>query len=250
MKRWILLIAIVLTLTGCQSSIPTEGPEGHDDKPHPIGKEREKVGFVEHVDGDTSKFKINGKVETVRYLLVDTPETRHPELGEQPLGKEASNFVKRNLEKADTITLEYDVEKRDKYGRVLAYVYADGKSVQEGLLKNGLARVGYIYESRRHLEEFRKAEDVAQEKKIGIWQCPGYVTDDGYNPDKWCKDEKPGEGNKGKFIASKNSNIYHEVGCPGGADQIKPENAVYFDSEAEAKASGRRMCHFKECPLH
>lgn len=81
-------------------------------------------------------------METVRYLLIDTPETKHPELGEQPLGKEASEFTRNMLEHAHRITLEYDVEKRDKYGRVLAYVYADGKNVQEALLERGLARVG------------------------------------------------------------------------------------------------------------
>ena len=148
--------------------------------------------LVEHVDGDTSKFRIDGKVETIRYLLIDTPETRHPELGEQPLGKEASEFTRKMLENTHWITLEYDVEKRDKYNRVLAYVYADGKSVQEELLKRGLARVGYVYESRRHLEVFREAEDIAQEKKIGIWQCPGYATDEGYNPEKWCKGKGSG----------------------------------------------------------
>lgn len=119
---------------------------------------------MEHVDGDTSKFRIDGKVETVRYLLIDTPETNHPELGEQPLGKEASEFTRKMLENANRITLEYDVEKRDKYGRVLAYVYADGKNVQEALLERGLARVGYIYESRRHLDEFRSGRHCTGEE--------------------------------------------------------------------------------------
>ena len=134
---------------------------------------------------------------------------------------------------------------------MLAYVYADGKSVQEEVLKKGMARVGYIYESRRHLDDFRKAEDVAQEKKIGVWQCPGYATDEGFVEEKWCKDdgEKPDEGNNSKFIASKNSKVYHEVGCPGGADRINQENAVYFETEEAAKDSGRRMCQSKECSL-
>src|SRR5690606_23589494 len=99
---------------------------------------------------------------------------------------------------ANRITLEYDVEKRDKYNRVLAYVYADGKNVQEALLERGLARVGYIYESRRYLDEFRKAEDIAQEKKIGIWQCPGYATDEGNVVEKWCKGKVSGSVPKPK----------------------------------------------------
>ena len=241
-KVWVLLLALALVLTGCsETNQPAEG-----------APERVEVQLVEHIDGDTTKFQVDGKEESVRYLLYDTPETRHPELGEQPLGPEASDYVKKLLTEADKIELEFDTEKRDKYDRMLAYVYADGKSVQEEMLKKGLARVGYIYESRRYLEDFRDAEDVAKEKEIGVWECPGYVTDDGFDPEKWCKDNKewPDEGNKGKFIASKNSEVYHEVGCPGGADQIEPDNAVYFDSEQEAKDSGRRMCHSKECSLN
>ncbi|WP_054670721.1 thermonuclease family protein [Calditerricola satsumensis] len=152
MKKWMLLmLAFALVLTGCvdQNADSSKQVDKHHIAGHIFVKEpkdAEEVQFVEHVDGDTSKFRIDGKVETVRYLLIDTPETKHPELGEQPLGKEASEFTRKMLENANRITLEYDVEKRDKYGRVLAYVYADGKNVQEALLKKGLARVGYIYE--------------------------------------------------------------------------------------------------------
>lgn len=182
-SRWVLLLAFSLVLAGCSRLTET--------KPLPLEKERvgkkEEVEFVEAVDGNTAKFRIDGQVETVRFLLIDTPETRHPELGEQPLGKEASEFTKNLLENAKEVELEYDVEKEDKYGRVLAYVYADGKSVQEELLKRGLAWVGYVYESRRYLADFREAEDIAQEKKIGVWQCPGYATDEGFNEEMWCK---------------------------------------------------------------
>lgn len=58
-------------------------------------------------------------------------------------------------------------------------------------MKRGLARVGYIYESRRHLNEYRQVEDIAREKHIGIWKCPGYVTDHGYDPSKWCVNTHP-----------------------------------------------------------
>ena len=160
----------------------------------------EEAEFLSSVDGDTAKLKIDGKVETVRFLLIDTPETKHPKLGVQPMGKEASEFTRNMLEEADRITLEYDAEERDKYDRVLAYVYADGKNVQEALLKEGLARVGYVYESRRHLDAFREAERSAKEKKIGVWQCPGYATDKGFDEDKWCKGEKkPDTGYSGPY---------------------------------------------------
>nr|WP_306299242.1 thermonuclease family protein [Brevibacillus brevis] len=53
------------------------------------------------VDGDTIKIKINDKEETVRFLLVDTPETKHPKYGVQPFGKEASYFTKQLLTEKD-----------------------------------------------------------------------------------------------------------------------------------------------------
>src|SRR5690606_35601007 len=169
MKRWLLLFVALLVLAGCgaspadqQSDAPraqTVQSKEHMERDIWMDDpdDAEEAELVEAIDGDTAKFKIDGKVETVRFLLIDTPETKHPKLGAQPMGKEASEFTRKMLEQADRITLEYDVEKRDKYDRVLAYVYADGQNVQLALLKKGLARVGYVYESRRHLNTFREA---------------------------------------------------------------------------------------------
>jgi micrococcal nuclease len=178
-----ILLVMLVVLTGCV------GQKNAADSASP--KQFQTVQLVEAMDGDTAKFKIDGKVETVRFLLIDTPETHHPKLGKQPLGPEASAFTKNLLTHAHRITLEFNVEKSDKYGRMLAYVYADGKSVQEELLKRGLARVGYICESRRHLADFRKVENVAKTKHLGIWKCPGYVNDHSFDPGKWCENTLP-----------------------------------------------------------
>lgn len=134
------------------------------------------------VDGDTSKLEINGKTETVRYLLIDTPETNHPKLGVQPFGPEAKKRTTELLNSGQ-ITIEYDIGERvDKYGRLLAYIYVDGKSVQETLLEEGLARVAYVYPpNTRYLSEFEAAEKRAKEKKIGIWSIDDYVSPKGFN---------------------------------------------------------------------
>ena len=73
--------------------------------------------MVSITDGDTIKVRINGRVEAVRFLLVDTPETNHPRLGEQPFGQEAKAFTKKMLE-GKTVQLEKDVSDRDKYNRL------------------------------------------------------------------------------------------------------------------------------------
>lgn len=134
------------------------------------------------VDGDTIKVTYNGNVDTVRYLLIDTPETKKPNSCVQPYGEDAS---KRNKELVNSgkLQLEFDKgDRRDKYGRLLAYVYVDGKSVQETLLKEGLARVAYVYEpNTKYIDQFKKDEQEAKSEKLSIWSKNGYVTDRGFN---------------------------------------------------------------------
>ena len=95
------------------------------------------VELVKTIDGDTIKIMYEGKEENVRYLLIDTPETNHPRLGKQPYGQQAKVRNQELLQKGQ-LEIEFDVGgKYDKYGRLLAYIYIDGKSVQEQLLKEG-----------------------------------------------------------------------------------------------------------------
>ncbi|MED4801208.1 thermonuclease family protein [Bacillus atrophaeus] len=145
-------------------------------------KELVDVTLDRAVDGDTIKIKYNGNVDTVRYLLVDTPESKKPDSCVQPYGEDAS---KRNKELVSDgkLQLEFDKgDRRDKYGRLLAYVYVDGKSVQETLLKEGLARVAYVYEpNTKYIDQFKKDEQEAKTERLSIWSKNGYVTDRGFN---------------------------------------------------------------------
>jgi micrococcal nuclease len=153
-------------------------------QPNRISAQVEEV-----IDGDTIKVSLNGKSETVRFILVDTPETKHPQKGKQPFGPEAYNFTKSLLE-GKTVELEKDVQERDKYGRLLMYVYVDGKMVQEELLKKGLARVAVFPPNVKYVDQFRKLENEAKQQGIGIWSIENYVRDDGfYPPEK--KESKP-----------------------------------------------------------
>ncbi|MCY8487160.1 thermonuclease family protein [Bacillus atrophaeus] len=92
---------------------------------------------------------------------------------------------KRNKELVSDGKLQMEFDKgdhRDKYGRLLAYVYVDGKSVQETLLKEGLARVAYLYEpNTKYIDQFKKDEQEAKTEKLSIWSKNGYVTDRGFN---------------------------------------------------------------------
>lgn len=139
------------------------------------------VTLVKTIDGDTIKVLYKGKEKNVRYLLIDTPETNHPRLGKQPYGEEAKER-NRQLVNSGDLTLEFDIGERvDKYGRLLAYVYADGKSVQKTLLEEGLARVAYVYPpNTRHLTPYEEAQNKAKAKEIGIWSIENYATDTGF----------------------------------------------------------------------
>jgi len=133
-------------------------------------------------DGDTLRVIYDGQEVAIRYLLTDTAETAHPKLGEQPFGQEAKERNKELVESGQ-LTIEFDVgERMDKYGRLLAYVYVGGLSVQETLLKEGLARVAYVYPpNTRYLTEFERVAEKAKKAKIGIWSIDGYVQDNGFN---------------------------------------------------------------------
>jgi micrococcal nuclease len=139
------------------------------------------VTLVKTIDGDTIKVKVNGKMETVRYLLVDTPESEKPGMCVQPFAKEA---IERNnqLVRDGKLTMEFEQgNTRDSYGRLLAYVYVDGLSIQETLLKEGFARVAYIMDPPyKFLNQYTADEKLAKRSQVNIWSRPGYVTKRGF----------------------------------------------------------------------
>ena len=130
-----------------------------------------EVKYSKSVDGDTAKFELNGEEITVRFLGIDTPETIHPTKGEEPFGREASNYTKQKLENADKIEIEYDqnASKTDKYERALVWVWVDDTLIQEELIKNGLARTYMLQDNYKYAWILQEDEEKAKEEKVGIW---------------------------------------------------------------------------------
>jgi micrococcal nuclease len=121
------------------------------------------------VDGDTLLLADHTRV---RLLGVDTPETKRPDAPVEPFGPEASEFTRRHVE-GRIVRLEFDKERYDKYGRVLAYVYLDDWFLNEALLRAGLGRAitNHPYsESMKRL--FKAAEGEARHARRGIWSLP------------------------------------------------------------------------------
>ena len=129
------------------------------------------VKFSECVDGDTAKFIYKKEEITARFLAIDTPETNHPTKGVEKYGKEASEYTCNKLKDADKIILEFDEnsDELDKYGRYLVWVFIDDKLLQKELIENGLASVAYLYDDYKYTNILEEAEQIAEDKKIGIW---------------------------------------------------------------------------------
>lgn len=158
-----------------------QNQESHLLKVEP-GVNQGSVTLIETIDGDTIKVRLNGKTETVRYLLVDTPESKHPNICVQPYAEEA--YLRNSeLVKSGKLTLEFEQgNTRDSYGRLLAYVFVDGQSIQGTLLKEGYAKVAYIMNPPyKYLEQFREIEGLAKRVKKNIWSREGFVTIWGFN---------------------------------------------------------------------
>lgn len=121
------------------------------------------------VDGDTI---IVGEKLRVRFIGIDTPETKHPKKPIEKGGLEATAYVKQLLKNAQEVCLIGDVEgdSYDRYGRKLAYIFLkNGLDVNAELLKVGLARGYFNFSFSRELE-FRFYEQQAQDLQLGLWR--------------------------------------------------------------------------------
>jgi micrococcal nuclease len=123
---------------------------------------------VRAVDGDTIEARIGGEVEDVRYIGVDTPETVKPGTPVQCFGPRASTFNHRLVE-GRRVRLVFGEERRDVYGRLLAYVRLGRRFVNAELVRRGLARSLTIPPNDRFAPLFRRLELGAARAGRGLW---------------------------------------------------------------------------------
>ena len=139
--------------------------------PYPVEVFSEDTTFPVQkvIDGDTVEIQYEGKPTKVRLIGVDTPETVHPHKPVQVFGKEASAFI-RNLLMGESVYLRFDREMRDKYGRLLAYLYRapDGLFVNLEIVRQGYGQA-YTRYPFKHMELFRHYEHRAREARKGLW---------------------------------------------------------------------------------
>ncbi len=132
---------------------------------------------IKIIDGDTIKVRYWGKEESIRLIGIDTPESkvntkakRDAEKTGQDIkiitsmGKRATKYVSSLVKPGHKVTIEFDVEQRDRYDRLLGYVYlSNGKMLNEEIVKAGYANVKYQ-------DRFLKAYQEARERKRGLWE--------------------------------------------------------------------------------
>lgn len=175
-----------------------------------------RVRFV--IDGDTI---VLADGRTVRYIGIDAPEIDHDDQQAQPFGHEAKRF-NRSIVGNKTVKLEFDRQRRDRYGRLLAHVFdSDGRLAAETMLAAGLAHVLPKKPNLKYGQRLLAVQRLAMESGTGKWQTV-QASSDG-------------------VVGNRNSMRFHRKDCPF-ALKIAGENRVSFPTRFAAFYAGYAPC--------
>ncbi len=186
----------------------------------PPGPPRE-ADVTRVIDGDTAELAGGARV---RFLGIDAPEMERDGRSAEFLAHQSKAYV-AGLIQGKTVRLEYDRERYDRYGRLLAYLYLpDGAMVNLAVVRQGLARVYTQPPNLRYQEALNAAQQEAMAAGRGLWQKP-----------------LAAQQNESYYLGNKNSLRLHRPGCPLAA-RMKPANRARFDSLKEAYSPGYSPC--------
>lgn len=170
------------------------------------------------VDGDTFVIDYNGKEEKVRLIGIDTPESVHPDADRNTAaGLTASDYTK-SLLNGKSVELEFDVQQRDKYGRLLAYAYVDSYMLNKKLLQDGYAVVATYPPNVKYVEEFKAIS--------GYQSAFGEVETDVA---------------EAAYIGNQNTKKFHYASCSSVKDMAE-HNKVGFEERTDAVSAGFSPC--------
>jgi len=171
-RRSLLLLPLVFALVACRSAPAVPVTVGTAGEPPALVANAVVVGAV---DGDTVLVRVGGDEVLVRLLGIDTPETKHPDKPVECYGPEASARSAALLPDGTPVRLERDMEARDRYDRLLAYVFraSDGLFVNLVLAGEGFARTLWIAPNRAYAPDLDAAVASARAAHLGLWgACP------------------------------------------------------------------------------
>ncbi|MEX1046193.1 MAG: thermonuclease family protein [Actinomycetota bacterium] len=152
---------------------PSPRPEKHDKKEERATERRpsgRRVLVTRVIDGDTIEVRLGGRIVDIRLIGVDTPETVAPGQPVACYGPEASRFTGRALE-GSRVRLTYDAERRDRYGRTLAYAFRGGRMFNMALVSRGFATVEIYPPNDRYAPRLYAAERSARARGKGLWHA-------------------------------------------------------------------------------
>lgn len=163
----LLLLAVALVASGAGSGrLGAGGSSTGEARPGDTITAR----VIRVVDGDTVKVRRDGARDTVRLIGIDTPESVKPDTPVECFAKAAARETRRLVDR-ERVRLVLDREARDRYGRLLAYVYRvrDNRFVNARLLQGGYARTLEIRPNTRFASRFHAIEDEARGARRGLW---------------------------------------------------------------------------------
>lgn len=141
------------------------------------------AAYIKTIDGDTIRVKLNGKTEHIRLIGIDAPEKEDNKKARRDaertgrdvrtimqLGEKAKMHLTNLLSSSSTLKIEFDVERRDHYGRLLGYIFLpDGQLVNKRMLEDGFASPMSVPPNVKYKDEFLRTAREAREKKLGLW---------------------------------------------------------------------------------
>ena len=144
---------------------------------------QQKTLVTRIIEGDAIQVLYGGVEKRIRLIGIDAPESRidrkamkDANMSEQDIktiiemGKKAKNYVDDLVKRGDLITIEFDIKEKDRYGRLLCYVYlSNGKMLNEEIVKAGYANIKAIPPNVKHKDRFLNAFKFAKETKRGLW---------------------------------------------------------------------------------
>ncbi len=215
---------------------------------------------VKVFDGDTLLVRVQGKDEHVRLREIDAPEvTYRRKIGQEPWGRKA-RIAAESLVRGKNVRLEIeDREERDKYHRLLAYVFSGDRFLNAEMVRSGNA---FFYGGPfqgRYASELQRAEERAREDQAGVWDRKNGLAE---RPKDFRRRTQRGEGffsrimralrggekkssfqetavPADKIVGNKRSMIYHQPGSANAA-RVSPRNRIFFDSADQAEKAGYR----------
>lgn len=159
--RLLLVLALALLAAAC----------GGDGRGRAASEQPGAAQVVRVVDGDTIVVRIGGLEENVRLLGIDTPESVDPRSPVECFGEEAARYTESLVPPGTNVRLVRDVEARDRYSRLLAYVYRadDGAFVNLQLVRDGFAAVLTFAPNLAHADDLAAAAGQAEADGLGLW---------------------------------------------------------------------------------